>query len=120
MGAYLKRLLTTGAAYQAADIVAKLFALALLPVYTRELSRADYGTAELILTTIILFSIVLRLGLGEAFVRFHFLDPDPQRRRAIARSATGALLALTTSPPSRPPCSPGRSPRRCSIATTRR
>jgi O-antigen/teichoic acid export membrane protein len=96
MTSYLRRLLRTGAAYQLADAVSKLVALALLPVYTRHLTPADYGTAELILTTIILSSIVLRLGLGEAFVRFHYLDADPERRRRLARTATGTLLAITT------------------------
>ena len=96
MTSYLRRLLRTGAAYQLADAVSKVVALALLPVYTRHLTRADYGTAELLLTTIILVSIVLRLGLGEAFVRFHYLDADPERRRRLARTATGTLLVVTT------------------------
>jgi O-antigen/teichoic acid export membrane protein len=93
---YLRRLLTTGAAYQVADVVSKFIALALLPIYTRHLTRADYGTAELLVTTVILVSIVARLGVGEALVRFHFLDADDERRRALARTATGVLLAVTT------------------------
>jgi O-antigen/teichoic acid export membrane protein len=93
---YLRRLLTTGAAYQVADVVSKFIALALLPIYTRHLTRADYGTAELLVTTVILVSIVARLGVGEALVRFHFLDADVERRRALARTATGVLLAVTT------------------------
>jgi O-antigen/teichoic acid export membrane protein len=96
MTGYLRRLLTTGAAYQLADIVAKLLALGLLPLYTRYLSREDYGTAELLLTVVILLSIVVRLGLGEAFVRFHFLDEDAERRRRLARTATGVLAVATT------------------------
>src|SRR4051794_5669647 len=96
MTSYLRRLLRAGAAYQLADAVSKVVALALLPIYTRHLTRADYGTAELLLTTIILVSIVARLGLQEAFVRFHYLNADPARRRALARTATGTLLAVTT------------------------
>src|SRR3954451_25416839 len=96
MTGYLRRLLRTGAAYQLADAASKLIALVTLPLYTRHLTRADYGTAELILTTIILCSIVLRLGLGEAFVRFHYLDADVARRRALARTATATLLLVTT------------------------
>ena len=96
MSSYLRRLLTTGAAYQVADVVSKVIALALLPVYTRELTQADYGTAELLLTVVILGSIVVRGGIGEALVRFHFLDADDARRRRLARTATGALLATTT------------------------
>jgi O-antigen/teichoic acid export membrane protein len=93
---YLRRLLRTGAAYQVADAVSKVIALVTLPLYTAHLDPSAYGTAELILTTIILASIVLRLGLGEAFVRFHYLDADPVRRRALARTAIGTLLAITT------------------------
>jgi len=93
---YARRLLTTGAAYQLADVIAKAIALVLLPVYTRELTRADYGTAELLVTVVILVSIVARGGIGEAFVRFHFLDADPARRRRVARTATGVLLAVTS------------------------
>ncbi len=93
---HLRRLLTAGAAYQLAEVVSKVIALVLLPVYTRHLTPADYGTAELLLTSVILASIVVRLGLGEAFVRFHFHDEDPERRRRLARAATGVLLLTTT------------------------
>ena len=96
MTSYLRRLLRTGAAYQLADVVSKVVALALLRVYTSHLTPADYGTAELLLTTIILVSIILRLGLGEALVRQHFLDADPERRRRLARTATGTLFIATT------------------------
>ena len=93
---YLRRLLRTGAAYQLADIVAKLLALGLLPLYTRYLTPGDYGVAELLLTVVILLSIVVRLGLGEAFVRFHFLDDNLARRRRLQQTATGVLFVLTT------------------------
>src|ERR1700760_3910989 len=96
MTGYLKRLLTTGAAYQVADATSKLIALALLPIYTRHLTRADYGTAELLLTTIILVSIVVRAGLVGAFVRFPFPAADERRRRELARTATVSLVILTT------------------------
>src|SRR3954452_5788959 len=96
MWGYIQRLLRTGAAYQAADVVSKVIALALLPVYTRHLTQADYGVAELLLTLVILTSIVVRLGVGEAFVRFHFLDEDEHRRRRVARASTGFLLITTT------------------------
>ena len=93
---YLKRLLTTGAAYQFGDILAKALALATLPLYTHHLSTEAYGAAETLLTTVILSSIVLRVGVGEAFIRFYFNDADPARRDGIARTAT-ATVAWTTS-----------------------
>jgi O-antigen/teichoic acid export membrane protein len=93
---YLKRLLTTGAAYQFGDIVAKGIALVTIPLYTRHISPAGYGAANSLLTAVILASIFLRVGVGEAFIRFYFDDDDLSRRARIARTAT-ATVAWTTS-----------------------
>ena len=79
---YLKRLVTTGAAYQFGDIVAKGIALVTMPLYTRHVSPAGYGAANSLLTAVILASILLRLGVGEAFIRFYFDDEDRARRDA--------------------------------------
>ncbi len=96
MLAYLKRLLRTGAAYQAADIVAKAIAVFTLPLYTRHVSSAEYGAYNSLLTAVILASIFLRVGLGEAFVRFYFEDEDAARRDRIARTATATVAWTTT------------------------
>ena len=96
MRGYLKRLVTTGAAYQFGDIVAKALALITLPLYTQHLSPGAYGAAETLLTAVILASIVLRVGVGEAFVRFYFDDDDEARRARIARSATATVAWTTT------------------------
>jgi O-antigen/teichoic acid export membrane protein len=93
---YLKRLVRTGAAYQASDVVAKAFALLLLPVYTRALTRSQYGTAELLLTAIISLSIIVRLGGIEALVRFYFLHEDQAERDRVVRTATGFIFITTT------------------------
>lgn len=89
------RLLAGGAAYQASSIVSAALALVTLPLYTRALSRADFGVAETLLTFIILASILLRLGLGEAFVRFYF-DTAEEDRDRLARTTTAAVLLATT------------------------
>ncbi len=91
-----RRLARTGFAYQAGEAVAKLIAVGLLPVYTRHLTRGDYGTADLLLTLVILVSIVIRLGLVEAFVRFYYVDADPVERDRVSRAATGLVLIATT------------------------
>lgn len=92
----LKRLVTTGAAYQFGDILSKALALITLPLYTRHASPEAYGAAETLLTAVILGSIVLRLGIGEAFIRLYFDDDDTERRTRIARTATAAVLWTTT------------------------
>jgi O-antigen/teichoic acid export membrane protein len=93
---YLRRLVTTGAAYQAAEILAKAIAVFTLPLYTRHVSTSGYGTYNSLLTAVILFSILLRLGVGEAFVRFYFTDADEARRTRIARTATATVAWTTT------------------------
>jgi O-antigen/teichoic acid export membrane protein len=93
---YLKRLVTTGAAYQAAEILAKALAVVTLPLYTRHVSTSAYGAYNTLLTSVILFSILLRLGVGEAFVRFYFTDADVERRTRIARTATATVAWTTT------------------------
>ena len=93
---YLKRLVSTGAAYQFGDILAKGLALLTLPLYTHHLSPEAYGAAESLLTAVILSSILLRVGVGEAFIRLYFDDADPERRRRIARTATATVAWTTT------------------------
>jgi len=93
---YLKRLVTTGAAYQFGDILAKGLALLTLPLYTHHLNPEAYGAAETLLTAVILSSILLRVGVGEAFIRFYFDDADSERRERIARTATATVAWTTT------------------------
>jgi len=89
------RLIAGGAAYQASSVLSAVLALVTLPLYTRALSRADFGVAETLLTFIILASILLRFGLGEAFVRFSFTTPQEDRDR-LARTVTATVLLATT------------------------
>jgi O-antigen/teichoic acid export membrane protein len=93
---YLRRLVTSGFAYQASSLVAGFLALFTLPLYTHHLTSAQLGYAETLLTAIILASIVLRFGVGEAFVRFYFDDDDQTRRDRLARRTTSFVLVTTT------------------------
>ena len=94
--AYLKRLVSSLAAYQLADIVSKLIAVLLLPVYTRYIHPAGYGVVELLANGVILISILVRFGMIEAFLRFYFTDEDHERRDALVRRTAGFLLVATT------------------------
>jgi O-antigen/teichoic acid export membrane protein len=98
---YLRRLATTGAAYTAASIFSKLIAVALLPLYTRYLTKADYGAAEVMFAAVVSVSIVVRLGLIEALLRFYYKDGEDPARVVSTSFATlfwvstvAALVAL--------------------------
>ncbi len=94
MSGYLRRLATTGAAYTAASIFSKLIAVALLPLYTRYLTTADYGAAEVMFAAVVSASILVRLGLIEAVLRFYYQDgEDPA---AVVKSTFAGLFWLAT------------------------
>ncbi|HEY2716593.1 MAG TPA: oligosaccharide flippase family protein [Solirubrobacterales bacterium] len=106
MSGYLRRLATTGAAYTAASIFSKLIAVALLPLYTRHLSTTDYGIAEVLFAAVVTASIIVRLGLLEALLRFYYKeDEDPKRVVAgtfaglFWLSTAAALIALPLAGP---------------------
>jgi O-antigen/teichoic acid export membrane protein len=93
---YLKRLIRTGAAYQASDILSKGVALFTLPLYTRYVSKVGYGYVETLMVAVIFLSIVLRLGVGEAFIRFYYDDTDVARRDRLAAGAVAFVFVTTT------------------------
>ncbi|HEY6761034.1 MAG TPA: lipopolysaccharide biosynthesis protein [Baekduia sp.] len=96
MAGLLRRLLASTFAYQAPSILSSLLALVTLRLYTGHLSTADYGYAENLLTAIIFTSILLRFGIGEAFLRFWFDDDDHARRLDLARTVTSWTLYAST------------------------
>jgi O-antigen/teichoic acid export membrane protein len=104
---YLRRLASTGASYTASSVISKLLAVALLPVYTRHLTRADYGAAEVLLASVVALSIMFRLGIVEALLRFYYRgqeeEPSGDRqvrlrtwRDEVVRSATSFLFIAIT------------------------
>ncbi|MBA3865709.1 MAG: oligosaccharide flippase family protein [Solirubrobacterales bacterium] len=101
MSGYLRRLATTGAAYTAASILSKLIAVGLLPLYTRYLTKEDYGAAEVMFAAVVSASIVVRFGLIEALLRFYYRDDEDPARVVSSTFAglfwfatIGALVAL--------------------------
>jgi O-antigen/teichoic acid export membrane protein len=91
---YLRRLATTGAAYTAASIFSKLIAVALLPLYTRYLTKADYGNAELMFAAVVSVSIIVRFGLIEALLRFYYKDDEDPAR--VVSTSFAALFWVST------------------------
>jgi O-antigen/teichoic acid export membrane protein len=96
MRSLFTRLLAGGAAYQASSIASAVLALVTLPLYTHALSKADFGVAETLLTFIILVSILLRFGLGEAFVRFYRATDEGLERDRLAATTVATVLLTTT------------------------
>lgn len=96
MSSYLRRLATTGAAYTAAGIISKLIAVALLPLYTRYLTPADYGAAEIMFGAVVATSIVIRLGAIEALLRFYYKAGESPERVVATSFAVLLWAGLVT------------------------
>ena len=120
LGKQLRRLGEHSAIYGIGGLVARLIAVLLLPVYTRYLTPADYGTIETLLALTTVMGLILRAGITSAFFRFYF----------DARTTPGACGCSAPRSGSRwaPPrsgwrsCSRSPTPCRacCSARTTRR
>lgn len=94
MSGYLRRLAGTGAAYTAASVISKLIAVALLPLYTRFLTPADYGAAEVMFAAVVAMSIVVRLGVIEALLRFYYQGGEEPRE--VTRTSFATLFWTST------------------------
>ena len=94
MSGYLRRLATTGAAYTAASVLSKLIAVALLPLYTRYLTPADYGAAEVMFAAVVSASIIVRFGTIEALLRFYYKDDEDPA--AVVATSFAALFWFST------------------------
>ena len=106
MTGYLRRLATTGAAYTSSSVLSKLIAVLLLPLYTAYVAPAEYGAAEVLITGVIAASIVVRLGVIEALLRFYYKGdevPDQVVRTGFASlfwtTTLGAAIALPFATP---------------------
>jgi O-antigen/teichoic acid export membrane protein len=91
----LARIGRQSAIYGAGSIAATLLGIVLLPLYTRYLTPAQFGDAELALRIVLAVAIVSRLGLVNAFFRFFFDGDDDAQRRRVFRTAFWALQATT-------------------------
>ena len=87
----LKRLLSHSAVYGAADVFTNVTSLLLTPLFTRLMTRADYGALALLALFSSLAKIAFRLGLDSAYFRLHYDQKDEAARRRLA--GTTALFA---------------------------
>jgi O-antigen/teichoic acid export membrane protein len=82
--AHLRKLAAHSAVYGAADVLANVVNLLLVPVYTAHLTPTDYGHLALLLLWGTVAKIVFRLGLDAGFFRVHYDLPDAEGQRRLA------------------------------------
>lgn len=82
----LKVLSKHSAVYGISNILNRIVSFALLPVYTRFLTPADYGVMDLIYFTTAFIGMVIGMGINQAMARFYF-DSEDQTQRNLAVSS---------------------------------
>ena len=90
--------------YTLSNMLPKVGAVFLVPIYVHLLSAAEYGTVALLTTLVGFLSMVYRLGMDGSLIRLHFDLPPAERGRlyltamlfglAVAAFSTLALILL--------------------------
>jgi O-antigen/teichoic acid export membrane protein len=83
--------------YGLGDVATSLVSFLLLPLYTRYLAPADYGTIAMLLTIEAVGKIVFRWGVDTAFMRLYFDCTDDRSRQRLASTIFFFLLAINGS-----------------------
>lgn len=82
--------------YGVLDVANRFVGIFLVPVYTRVLAPADYGSLDLVTTLAMVVSAVLFLGLDTALLyRFNATDDAEERRRIVTAALAATLLSVT-------------------------
>jgi O-antigen/teichoic acid export membrane protein len=82
--------------YGAGSFIPQLVGFVLLPLYTRFLTPADYGIADLCSSVGFLFLVISKLGLPGAVARFYFDFESEEELRAYIRTVSAFLLVEST------------------------
>lgn len=83
--------------YGVGNVVNRLAGLVLLPVYLHVLSPGEFGVLAIVTLTTDVLGVLLGLGLGRAFIRFHAAaQTDGERDRLLV---TSLLLLLSLGAP---------------------
>jgi len=92
----MKRLVRHSAVYGLGGLVSRILAVLLLPLYTRYLSKADYGAIETLIALTTVLVIVLRAGISSAFFRFYFDADDDAARVTVVRTSFWFTMTVAT------------------------
>lgn len=92
MFSHIKKLFTHSLIYGVGYILTRVITFFLLPLYTNELSKEQYGIITLGFLFLGLFQIVYRYGMDIALMRYYEDDTDPAQRKEIFSNALISVL----------------------------
>jgi O-antigen/teichoic acid export membrane protein len=84
------------AIYGVGGLIARVLAVVLLPLYTRYLTKADYGAIGTLIALVSVLAVLLRLGTQSAFFRFYFDSKERADKLVVVRTAFWFTMAAST------------------------
>lgn len=90
----LKRLFRHSAIYLIGNLLNRLGAFLLLPLYTSYLSVAEYGRLEILYSFSTMVSVVCGAALSHASLRFYFDGEDERARRRVIATGLVSVFAF--------------------------
>jgi O-antigen/teichoic acid export membrane protein len=92
---YLRQLGSESLVYGLAGVITRFITIFLVPLYTRALTPADYGTMSLVRNTTALLGMCSSLALDSAAHRFYWDTEDPAARKSTLACWTWCHLVIT-------------------------
>lgn len=92
----LKNILKHTSIYSLGNILQKIIGFAMIPVYTRFLSPADYGILELLTLVTMVLSMVLSFRLESAMVRYYSEYAEVSERRKLVSTVLIFMIGVAT------------------------
>jgi O-antigen/teichoic acid export membrane protein len=82
--------------YGVGGLMSRFLSVLMLPLYTTYVSAGDYGRVELLMTLMAVVVVVVRGGANFGFIRFYFLDKEPEYRTRLVRTVFWAQMTYST------------------------
>ena len=90
----IRSLLRHGGIYLIGNVLNRVGAFLLLPLYTRHLAVAEYGVLEILYSTVAVISVVLAAGLSHTTLRFYFDFKEQADRHAVVTTNFVTIMAF--------------------------
>lgn len=81
--------------YGGGIIISRAVSFIMLPIYTRYLTPADYGTLELLSMTIDVIGMIVGMGLASSVFKFYYEYENPEEKKDVISTTTLAILAIS-------------------------
>ncbi len=81
--------------YGISDILRKIVAFVMLPIYTRYLTPEGYGVVEMMMIAIAIIEIFLGARMGQAIFRYYFMESDIEKQKTVVSTALMVTIAAS-------------------------